>query len=249
MASLINRTGEINYNKFGDKMIIANYNNYDDIIVEFLDRHHFQIHTAYSCFKNGSVTNPYDKSFYNIGYMGVGKYDSINNKNAYTKWINMLKRCYCEKTFKTNPTYKDCIVAEEWHNFQHFAEWLNNNYYEIENEVMCLDKDILVKGNKIYGSNTCCIVPQVINNLFTKSELTRGDLPIGVTKKRNKFSAQVYYKNKRIHIGTFDTPIKAFNAYKEKKEELIRQFANEYINQIPKKLYNTLCNYKVEITD
>lgn len=59
-------------------------------------------------------------------------------------------RCYDVKYSKKHPTYKDCTVCEEWHNFQTFAKWFDENYYEIENTIMDLDKDILKNGNKIY---------------------------------------------------------------------------------------------------
>ena len=60
------------------------------------------------------------------------------------------------------------------------GKWIENNYYEIEGETMCLDKDILCKGNKIYSRDTCVFVPQRINSLFTKCDNARGDNPIGV---------------------------------------------------------------------
>lgn len=61
-----------------------------------------------------------------------------------------------------------------------------------------LDKDILVKGNKIYSPETCCFVPQEINNLFTKRKSCRGTLPIGVKyiKENKKFSAS-FSRNKK----------------------------------------------------
>ena len=40
--------------------------------------------------------------------------------------------------------------------------------------------------------------------------------------------------------------IEYFNNY---KENLIKKKANEYKNKIPKKLYDAMYNYKVEITD
>ena len=54
---------------------------------------------------------------------------------------------------------------------------------------MHLDKDILIKGNKIYSPQTCCFVPENLNSLITKNDSIRNNLPIGVSwdKKKNKF--------------------------------------------------------------
>ena len=51
---------------------------------------------------------------------------------------------------------------------------------------MCLDKDILYKGNKEYAPDKCIFVPERINKLFLKNDADRGDLPIGVTYHKNK---------------------------------------------------------------
>ena len=51
-----------------------------------------------------------------------------------------------------------------------------------------LDKDILVKGNKIYSPDTCCFVPKEVNTVFTKRQSKRGDYPIGVIKKAIDFN-------------------------------------------------------------
>ena len=167
----------------------------------------------------------------------------------------MLKRCYSDECQKKHPTYKDCTVCEEWHNYSDFKEWFDNNYYEIEGERMALDKDILVKGNKIYSPNTCVFVPQNINTLFIKSNKTRGKYPIGVyfRKDKNKYQAQcriVYNgKTQQEFLGLYNTIEDAFKVYKQFKENCIKQVADEYKDKIPNNLYKAMYNYKVEITD
>ena len=169
----------------------------------------------------------------------------------------MMQRCYDTKHQEKHPTYKDCKVSEEFHNFQDFGKWFDNNYYEIEGEKMCLDKDILVKHNKIYSPENCIFVPEKINTLFIKSNKARGDYPIGVCyhKQHEKFMAKcrVYNyeenKKKQIHLGYYDTPQKAFEVYKQFKEQYIKEVADYYKEYIPQKLYDALYNYKVEITD
>lgn len=122
---------------------------------------------------------------------------------------------------------------------------------------MCLDKDILIKGNKIYSSDNCVFVPKSINNLFTKKDVNRGNYPIGVSwhKKSEKYQAQCNIfdtednKYAYKHLGCYNTPKEAFQVYKETKEENIKQVVNYYKDRIPKKLYDAMMGYKVEITD
>lgn len=165
------RIGEIEVNTFGSKMKIIKYNNAKDMVVEF--ENGYKTNAQYSDFKKGNVRNVYDRNLFNVGYLGEGIYKSkVNRKNTpqYNAWQNMLRRCYDESYQEKHPTYIGCEVVEEWHNFQNFAKWYDENYYEIEGQIMDLDKDILVIGNKIYSPETCLFVPQSINKLFT----TRG---------------------------------------------------------------------------
>ena len=127
--------------------------------------------------------------------MGIGKYSSkINNKPSpqYSSWSSMIKRCYNPKCLTKDYTYQDCSVCKEWHNFQNFAKWYDDNYYQVFNEEINLDKDILHKGNKIYSPENCIFVPKTINSLFTKSNRSRGKYPIGVdyNKGMRKFRAR-----------------------------------------------------------
>ena len=254
------RLGEENYNNFGTLMKIVEYKNAKDIIVEFQDEHKIKIHTRYGDFKRGKIKNLYDKSVYGVGYVGEGKYKSrVNGKitEVYNTWCNMLKRCYDPYYLNKCPTYIDCYVCKEWHNFQTFAKWFYKNYYEIEGERMELDKDILCKGNKIYSPDTCILVNNRINLLFVKNDKLRGEYPIGVCwyKSKNKFRA--YCKildkknNKQIYLGLYNTVEEAFLAYKNFKENYIKQIADEYYSKglIPTKLYDAMYKYEVEIND
>ena len=54
---------------------------------------------------------------------------------------------------------------------------------------------------------------------------------------------------KKIPLGTFKTPHKAFLMYKINKELVIQSVANEYEDKIPNKLYEALINYEVEELD
>ena len=107
---------------------------------------------------------------------GVG----INDVDAPTWWIENGKRVYCpiyrcwnrmlerghsirEKT--RHPNYQEVTVDPVWHRLSKFTEWLDTqpqaNWRELS-----LDKDLLVKGNKVYGPDTCCFLTHAENNVF-----------------------------------------------------------------------------------
>lgn len=120
---------------------------------------------------------------------------------------------------------------------------------------MHLDKDILVKGNKIYSTETCIFVPHTINMLFTKRQNYRGKSVIGTSPVNGKYLVQCHLinlktgKSKQKNLGYYNTQEKAFEVYKYYKEKNIKQVADYYREQIPEILYNILYNYEVEIDD
>lgn len=179
----------------------------------------------------------------------------VENKKetkCYKVWHSMLARCYDMKYHEKRPSYINCEICKEWHNFQNFAEWFYDNYYEIEGETMSLDKDILFKRNKIYSPKTCVFVPKKINSLFVKSNKNRGSLPIGVSyhKRDGVFTSHSANGNgKNIHLGNYNSLQDAFESYRKYKEKIIKQVANEYKDLIPYKLYKAMYRYKVEIDD
>ena len=253
------KTGEKNYNTFGSKMIIVGYRKYSDIDVYFPEYDWTFKNREYSKFKKGNIKCPYEKSVYGIGYLGEGEYKTKENgkpTRVYDTWKSMLQRCYDKKCQEKYPTYKDCKVCEEWLNFQNFAKWYEENYYEIEGERMHLDKDILIKHNKIYSPETCVFVPNTINVLFTKRQNDRGDSYIGTSHYKNgKYRVQCGIinpgtgKSKQEYLGLYETQEKGFEVYKYYKERNIKEVADYYKEQIPQILYNALYDYEVEIDD
>ena len=231
--------------------IIKKYYSYLNITIQLNDDNKTILHKiTLSNLKSGRIKNPYHKSVCNIGYLGKGKYKCKINKKLtkeYIFWSSMINRCYNISYLERNPLYKNIEICEEWLNFQNFAKWFKKNY--INN---CeLDKDILIKGNKIYSPKTCCFVPQEINKLFTKSNKVRGILPIGVQYRKDikKFKSTLSKENKQVHLGYYDTPEEAFNIYKIEKEKYIKEMADKYKLIISDLIFNKLYEYNVEITD
>lgn len=258
----IDRLYEEKYNNQGCLMKVVEYNNTCNIVVEFQDEYKARVHTDYRFFLLGEVRNPYHPQVFGVGIVGNNHPTKINGKNTkeYVLWCGMLRRCFDDEYKEKHFTYRNATCCDEWLLYENFYEWLHeqeNFNNQTENKTWNLDKDILIKGNKIYSPETCCLVSGNINKLFTKNDINRGDLPIGVSyhKRIGKYNAKIskYDGNKkyREHIGYYDTPEQAFQAYKKEKESYIKQVAQEEYNKgnITKKCYDAMMKYKVEITD
>lgn len=252
----IKRLGQEKYNNQGSLMKIIIYNNYQDIVVQFQDKYQTTINSSYDLFQKGSIKNPYSPSVFGVGIAGNKHISRINGEytKEYRAWQNMLGRCFT----KTYETYDDVTCCEEWLLFDNFYEWLHSqeNFEKwLNGEKWAIDKDILVKGNKIYSPNTCCLVPNSVNILFLTRKKSRGDLPIGVHYKEESKKYMAYCssgkKGSHDYLGLHETKEGAFLAYKNHKESKIKQVAEEEFlkGNITKKIYDAMINYKVEITD
>lgn len=239
-------------------MRIVEYINSANIIVEFQDRYKARIHAAYREFDEGGIKNPYYPSVCGIGMIGAKYPSKINNKatKEYKMWNSMLERCFVTKHKEKHPTYQSASCCQEWLLYDGFYEWLHNqeNFNEWYNgERWAIDKDILIKGNKVYSPETCCLVPMNVNSLFTKCDAARGSSPIGVCERKHGFEAWCKnpFTNKIEYLGYYSTPERAFQVYKTYKEKIIKQVAQEEYNKgnITKQCYEAMLNYKVEITD
>ena len=107
---------------------------------------------------------------------GVGCYDvgvctrDLTGKPVwqYKLWQSLLQRCFDAKYQLRQPTYQDVTVCAEWLSFGNFLEWVNNEVDCKGKPVgMALDKDLIIKGNKVYSPDTCSFVPKAVNALMT----------------------------------------------------------------------------------
>ena len=163
----------------------------------------------------------------------------------------MLERCYSDTYKKKNPTYIDCKVSDNFLHYEYFYEWCYKQA-GFDNKGWHLDKDLLVKGNKVYSEDTCVFIPREINSLLTKRDNNRGKHLIGVCwNNTNKVFVARVSKNKAKswYLGSFKKEIEAFNAYKTAKETFIKEQAEKWKDKIDYRAYKALMNYEVNIND
>ena len=253
------RIDKISINHQGCPMMIVEYGNANNMVVEFQDEYKGRVHTNYWSFTKGNVKNPYHPMVLGVGRIGVKYPSKINDKTTkeYQAWKGVVARCFDEKYKQKHPTYKDVTCCKEWLLYENFYEWLHNqeNFDKWHRgRQWNVDKDILFKGNKVYSPETCCLVPNNVNKLFSKSDAVRGNLPIGVRSSGGRFQARCCnpITNQTEYLGAYSKMEDAFYlGYKPYKEDIIKQVAKLEYNQgnITKQCYDAMMKYEVEITD
>ena len=231
---------------------ILKYNDSYNVEIQFL-KTGFEKSVELVQVRNGKVKDPYVPSVCGVGVVGTKYPIRVNGTltKEYTLWQNMLQRCYSNTFQKKQPTYEGCEVSENFKSYEYFYEWCNKQI-GFGNDGRHLDKDLLIKGNKVYSENTCVFIPKEINSLLTKRTASRGEHLIGVYyhKIANAFVSQVSKnKGKPEHLGLFNTETEAFSAYKQAKEAFVKEQANVWKSQIDDRAYNALMNYTVNIND
>lgn len=249
-GQIIDRVGEKGVNTYGRGMTVVECFGIANNTIEF-DNGYRSYNINYRDFKTGEVKNPYDRKVYGVGYHGEGRHKTKVNGVAtivYSKWIKMFQRCYGGEEIKGNKTYIGCMVDPRWHCFQDFGDWFEEKFNPETMKGWNLDKDIKLKGNKIYSPETCCLIPQRINKLFTRRQNKRGKYPIGVTSRKGRFEVSMSAKNGKIS-KVFYTVEDAFNFYKYHKEIIIKEVADKWKELIDPEAYIGMYNWIVEITD
>lgn len=238
------RVGEKKQMNRGMVAEIIEYRSANDISVRFEDGTTIE-HSEYIRFQRGEIKNPYQPKINGVGCIGktTMKVEDGNDKLSYRRWRNMLDRCYNPKD-KQYKIYggNGVTVCKEWQCYESFEIWWDEHYYELENERVELDKDILIEGNKVYSPETCIFVPQKINSFFSKG--TRRDknseLPMGVIKYKSKYKACIVIDGKNNYMGIYDTIKEAEQSYKKAVKERTKKLAEIYKDKIPQKLYDRL---------
>lgn len=208
------RVGEEFTNKWGSYKIVEWYS-YINCTIKF-NNGYVKYRVAYNSIEKSNLNTPLCKTVHNIGYIGIGRYNTKEHKKAYIKWKSMISRCYYENYLINKKTYVECTVDERWHNFQTFAEWFYSRY---EDEYMYdwdLDKDLFQLENKIYSPETCCLIPKEIN-----TALKRLRKPVKYGDKFKAICGQDY-------LGLFNTYEEAEKTNKCAKIKRIREITDKY---------------------
>lgn len=235
---------------YGDIEIIE-YVNCKNVTIKFVNTGYIVEKQQLGNIVNGNLKDKFAPSVYNVGITGE-EVCSIEGKKLkeYVVWTEMLRRCYCEDFKNKYPTYIDCEASDNFKYFSYFKNWCNNQVGFNESDFE-LDKDILLKGNKIYSESLCVFVPKEINTLFTKRNSKRGENVIGVTcrTKYNNFIVNLSIKGKKVTGKVFNKEEEAFLFYKETKEAYIKELAEKWKDKIDKRVYQSLLTYEVSIND
>ena len=239
--------GKMFTNSLGSVATVIEINGSKDVTVLFENTNYVK-NTRVSALMSGSFKSPYCKSVYGVGFVGEGDYKvSINGKAtiAYDVWNSMLTRCYSEKYSVKNKSYEGCTVHQDWHNFQNFAEWYcNHKFYGLGYQ---LDKDITLRGNKVYHEKFCSLVPKEVNTSIVNCEKPKGAYLLGVYyHNRDKvFISRTLVNGKRKELGRFSTAKEAFHMYKRHKENHLKQLAVKYEGKMETIIIQALMEWEI----
>lgn len=237
-------------NNYGD-VVVLEYNSTRDVIIKFINTGNVR-KTAMSELRKGEIRDNEAFPVYKVCVMDISKeLNMVTGKpKEYIVWNAMRQRCYNENTRKANERYKDVEISDCFKYYSNFKAWCDRQI-GFNKEGFELDKDILVKGNRVYSEDTCCFVPREINVVLTYRRKDKGLYPVGVSYKKliGKYVSQISKHGEVVHLGCFSTPEGAFYAYKEAKEGYIKELAEKWKDQIDPRAYNALMNWTIEITD
>lgn len=176
MKPLHNSVGRVFSSSNCGDFTVEEYVNSANVTVRFLDTGGLK-KTKYCHVLSGGVRDDMMPVHYGVGFIGSGIHRSKvagKKTTCYLKWAAMLQRCYSGRS----PTYADCFVCDEWHNFQNFADWFYENYPKDGHDYH-LDKDIKVNGNKVYSPDACMFVTAVENIVASSAMSWRIKSPSG----------------------------------------------------------------------
>jgi len=225
--------GETHMSREGYEMKVIKGNTKPRYVLVRIDGRYNET-VKYSNLVKGKVKNLYHKSVYCTGYIGIGRH-KVSIKGVKTKkyktWKRMIKMCYDYDYRVKHPTCKDVTVCKEWHNFQVFGEWYDNQHKE---DGWKLYRNLLSGNKKIYSPDTCAFMPRELN-LFLSRETKYIDRPAGVSSGGSKYESQdqCLSSGRRVYLGIFDTPEEADLAYINIKYQTITLLWLKYLDKNP----------------
>lgn len=183
----------------------------------------------------GVGTNDLDYEIFRTEKDAEGKVVGTWLDPCYHVWSCLLGRLYSKRKTRMR-NYSDCTLYNDWYLLSNFHGWFYANWIK----GWYLDKDILIKGNREYGPDTCRFIPDYLNTLLTDCAAARGEWPIGVYKindptrkiiKRFMSRCCDATIGKRLFLGTFNTPEEAHKAWQKEKINQINKAIDRFRNE------------------
>ncbi len=232
-----------NYGNF----IVVEYLCANDVTVEFVDTGSI-VKTSTPAILRGEIKDRFKPTVFGVGYIG----DSVTKVNGkitpeYKLWCLMLNRCYGKTNRNNLSAYENCTVSENFKNFTYFKDWCNKQV-GFNEPLFQLDKDLLMRGNRIYSENTCCFIPQEINVAISVKKDKANSLPVGFSNytTQGKFRVELSKRNVSVYLGVYDTIEEGMYVYKQAKEAYIKELANKWKDKLSHTAYNALMLYTIE---
>lgn len=137
----------------------------------------------------------------------------------YRKWTLMLTRCYSKSYLSRNKSYELCYVCDEWLTFSNFKSWMEKQDWRNKE----LDKDLILKGNKVYCEEYCSFVNRETNAFIVNTNYC----DIRCSLQNGKYVA--YCRNpitrKSNYLGCFESQELAKSAWLTRKREFARMLS------------------------
>lgn len=151
----------------------------------------------------------------------------------YATWERMLRRAYQRDWSTRHPSYTGVSVCAEWLHSSIFAGWMSGQIAKEGSEVLHLDKDILLPGNKEYSPTTCAFVPQFLNMSLNICERGSGSMPKGVRSStlkdgETRYSWRVKAASGKLGKGGLTCKWEAHRAWQLARASVIEQAIEKY---------------------
>ncbi|WJJ58515.1 hypothetical protein NDO71_orf149 [Klebsiella phage vB_KpnM_NDO71] len=187
---------------------------------------------------------------HNFGILDISLVGGARNNIHYGFWTRMIERCYSEKSLARSPSYRGCLICDEWRYFSKFYEWSLSNYHD----GMVLDKDLSCLSGDLYSPERCCYIPQELNKAILDSTSARGEMPLGTWRKKpskgmvNERSRPFVAELNNRKLGSFKTASEAHQCWQKAKMCYFRELAERYKNIVDRKAVEVLLlrAYKIE---
>jgi hypothetical protein len=165
-------------------------------------------------------------------------------------WTRMRDRCFVGGyQQRKHARYAGCYMSDDFWDFQKFVRWFQQQK-GYEQGGYHLDKDLLVRGNKCYSSETCCYIPAMLNMFLVNQHSSKSNHMIGAHyhTRLSKWGSSLSVNGEIKFLGYFESELDAHREYVVEKELEAKRWANRLINgefPVEDKVIEALLNWKV----